>query len=352
MRRSEAVATVMQLIIAGSDSSASLMGSMVRLLAQNPDVQEELRAHPELVPNFVEESIRLESPFQGHFRQTKVPVELHGEELPINSRVMLLWASGNRDPRKWPDPDKIDLHRAGLRQHLSFGHGIHLCLGAPIGRMEGRIALEQLLERTDWVELGEGDFPHRKSVFVRTLERLPIKVHRKKKAIVHDLRRGLGVGPRNRYLEAMRFISFVFGCTAFAVLGCNSGGQSAGQPTVGSAQASLISYHEAMQRPVAIGDATKKCREKQLSSDEVVAELDGHLDQMYRKCVVSEARRGAVPGTVTIDIAILGDGSVQGATVSPGSKRLQSCIGDIVESIRFPKFAAPRMGARYQFHTS
>ena len=177
----------MQLIIAGSDSSASLMGSMVRLLAQNPDVQEELRAHPELVPNFVEEAIRLESPFQGHFRQTKVPVELHGEELPINSRVMLLWASGNRDPRKWPEPDKIDLHRAGLRQHLSFGHGIHLCLGAPIGRMEGRIALEQLLERTDWVELGEGDFPHRKSVFVRTLERLPIKVHPKKKAIVHSL---------------------------------------------------------------------------------------------------------------------------------------------------------------------
>jgi cytochrome P450 len=187
MSRSEAVAIVLQIIIAGSDSSASLIGSMVRLLVQNPDVQEELRAHPELVPNFIEEAIRLESPFQGHFRQTKVPVELHGEELPTNSRVMLLWASGNRDPRKWPKPDQIDLHRAGPRQHLSFGHGIHLCLGAPIGRMEGRIAMEQLLERTDWVELGEGDFPHRKSVFVRTLERLPVKVHPKKTAIVHDL---------------------------------------------------------------------------------------------------------------------------------------------------------------------
>ncbi|RLB42207.1 MAG: hypothetical protein DRH30_05245 [Deltaproteobacteria bacterium] len=187
MSRSEAVAIVLQIIIAGSDSSASLMGSMVRLLAQNPGVQEELRAHPELVANFVEETIRLESPFQGHFRQTKVPVELHGEELPANARVMLLWASGNRDPRKWPDPDKIDLHRAGPRQHLGFGHGIHLCLGAPIGRMEGRIAMEQLLERTDWVELGHGDFPHRESVFVRTLERLPVKVHPKAKATVHDL---------------------------------------------------------------------------------------------------------------------------------------------------------------------
>jgi len=180
MRRSEAVATVLQIIIAGSDSSASLMGSMVRLLAENPDVQEEVRANPGLVPNLVEETIRLESPFQGHFRQTKVPVELHGQELPAKTRLMLLWASGNRDPRKWPEPDKVDLHRSGPRQHLGFGHGIHLCLGAPIGRMEGRIAMEQLLERTDWVELGDGDFRHRKSVFVRTLERLPVRVRPKK----------------------------------------------------------------------------------------------------------------------------------------------------------------------------
>lgn len=180
MTRHEAAATVLQIIIAGSDSSASLMGSMVRLLAQNPDVQERLRASPELIPNFVEETLRLESPFQGHFRKTKLPVTLHGETLEENARVMLLWASGNRDPRKWPNPDTIDLDRTGPRQHLGFGHGIHLCLGAPIGRMEGRIAMEQLLERTDWVELGHGDFPHRQSVFVRTLERLPVKLHPKR----------------------------------------------------------------------------------------------------------------------------------------------------------------------------
>ena len=186
MSRREAAATVLQIIIAGSDSSASLMGSMVRLLAQHPSIQEELRANPELIPNFVEETLRLESPFQGHFRKTKVPVELHGEELPINARIMLLWASGNRDPRKWPRPEQIDLQRTGPRQHLGFGYGIHLCLGAPIGRMEGRIALEQLLERTDWVELNGSDFPHRQSVFVRTLERLPVKVHPKKTASVYD----------------------------------------------------------------------------------------------------------------------------------------------------------------------
>lgn len=187
MTRREAAATVLQIIIAGSDSSASLMGSMVRLLAQNPDVQQELRARPELIPAFVEETLRLESPFQGHFRKTKVPVELYGQALPANERIMLLWASGNRDPRKWPSPSEIDLRREGARQHLGFGYGIHLCLGAPIGRMEGRIALEQLLARTDWVELDGADFPHRQSVFVRTLERLPIKVHPRKTAtVVHS----------------------------------------------------------------------------------------------------------------------------------------------------------------------
>lgn len=185
MSRSEAAATVLQIIIAGSDSSASLMGSMVRLLAQSPEIQEDLRANPELVPSFVEETLRLESPFQGHFRKTKVPVELYGHALPPNARLMLLWASGNRDPRKWQSPGEIDLRRSSPRQHLAFGYGIHLCLGAPIGRMEGRIALEQLLERTDWIELSGTDFPHRRSVFVRTLERLPIKLYPKKTASIH-----------------------------------------------------------------------------------------------------------------------------------------------------------------------
>ena len=104
---------------------------------------------------------------------------MHGQKLKENDRIMLLWAAGNRDPRKWDKPDEIDLHRKGARQHLAFGHGIHLCLGAPIGRMEGRIAMEQLLERTEWVELAGDDFPHRKSVFVRTLERLPVRVRPK-----------------------------------------------------------------------------------------------------------------------------------------------------------------------------
>lgn len=155
-----------------------------------------------------------------------------------------------------------------------------------------------------------------------------------------------------RYLVVMRWILFSVGSVALALGGCRGGSQSAGHPTVGSSQAALISYDQAMQKPVAIGDATKKCPEKQLRGEQISAEMDRHLESMYRQCVVSEARRAKVPSTVTIDIAILGDGSVQGATVSPGSKRFRRCIGDIVETVRFPRFTAPRMGARYQFHTS
>ena len=106
-----------------------------------------------------------------------VPPPTYGRHMPFPSKdLALLWRIPFPTETK---PDEIDLHRKGARQHLAFGHGIHLCLGAPIGRMEGRIAMEQLLERTEWVELAGDDFPHRKSVFVRTLERLPVRVRPK-----------------------------------------------------------------------------------------------------------------------------------------------------------------------------
>ncbi|MEM7137030.1 MAG: hypothetical protein AAF500_10650 [Myxococcota bacterium] len=113
-----------------------------------------------------------------------------------------------------------------------------------------------------------------------------------------------------------------------------------------------MSYDEAMQKPVEVGDATDECPEGQLSDTEVVAEMDRHLDTMFQRCVVSEYQRGGKLDTVTIDIAILGNGTVQGATVSPGSPRFRTCIVGVVEDVKFPEFGAPRMGARYQFHTS
>lgn len=139
---------------------------------------------------------------------------------------------------------------------------------------------------------------------------------------------------------------------ALCAAGCGGRGKSESKPTVGSAQAALISYDEAMQKPVEVGDATEDCAEGQLSDAVIVEEMDRHLNNMYAECVVPEYRRGRKLDTVTIDLAILGDGSVQGATVNPGSARFKKCIVGIVEDVRFPKFSAPRMGARYQFHTS
>jgi len=171
----EASSIVLQILIAGSDSSASLMGSAVAMLAQDPALQDRLRADPTQIPAFVEEAIRLEAPFQGHFRQTTRACELGGVSLPAGARLFLAWASGNRDEQQYERAEEIDLGRAKPRAHFSFGHGIHLCIGAALGRMEARMALAQLLRRTRSIRL-DGPLEHRPSVFVRTLKALPLVV--------------------------------------------------------------------------------------------------------------------------------------------------------------------------------
>ncbi len=175
LTKKEASSIVLQILIAGSDSSASLMGSAVAMLAQDPALQDRLRADPTQIPAFVEEAIRLEAPFQGHFRQTTRPCELGGVSLPAGARLFLAWASGNRDEQQYERAEEIDLGRVKPRAHFSFGHGIHLCIGAALGRMEARMALAQLLRRTRSIRL-DGMLEHRPSVFVRTLKSLPLVV--------------------------------------------------------------------------------------------------------------------------------------------------------------------------------
>lgn len=131
---------------------------------------------PSLIPAFIEETIRLEAPFQGHFRQTTRACELGGVSLPEGARLFLAWASGNRDERHFDRPDEVDLGRKQPRSHFSFGHGIHLCIGAALGRLEARVAVATLLERTRSVSLAGAEPRHRHSVFVRTLEHLPLEL--------------------------------------------------------------------------------------------------------------------------------------------------------------------------------
>ena len=174
MTDQRAIATLFQLLIAGSDSSASSMGAALLKIAEDKALEQRLRDCPEDIPRFIEEVFRTESAFQGHFRLTKKPLTVHGVTLPAATRVFLLWASGNRDERFWDNPEAFDMDRANVKKHLTFGHGIHACLGRELARMEIRIVVRQWLEKTDSIEIA-GDTPYEASVFARTLVRLPLR---------------------------------------------------------------------------------------------------------------------------------------------------------------------------------
>ncbi|MEH6607377.1 MAG: cytochrome P450 [Pseudomonadales bacterium] len=173
MTEQVAVSAIFQLLIAGSDSSATSMGNALKMLIDNPELADEIRADMDKLPAFVEEVFRLEAAFQGHFRWTKSDCELHGVNLPKGSRVFLMWASGNRDERLFDEPDKIILDRKNGKKHLTFGHGIHACIGRELARSEIRIVLREFLLRTENLRL-EGDAPFLASMFARTLVRLPV----------------------------------------------------------------------------------------------------------------------------------------------------------------------------------
>lgn len=176
----EATAMVLQLVIAGAESTASLIGSAVRILAERPGLQTELRQGPERIPEFVEEALRRESPFRGHFRVTTRDTTLAGVALPQGSRLMLMWGSANRDPGEHACPGSVDLDRPNPRGHFGFGWGLHFCIGAPLARLQARVALETLLAGTEHFELAvDAEAPrHVPSLFVRRLAHLHLRLDR------------------------------------------------------------------------------------------------------------------------------------------------------------------------------
>jgi len=134
------------LIGAGTETVARLLGFAAVVLDEHPDQRAELAADASLIPNAVEELLRYEAPSPVQGRWTTAPVELHGTTIPAESKVLLLTGSAGRDERKYPDGDRFDIHRA-FDHHVSFGYGVHFCLGAALARMEGRIGLEETLTR-------------------------------------------------------------------------------------------------------------------------------------------------------------------------------------------------------------
>ena len=144
----EAANFSMLLLLAGHITTTVLLGNAVRTFDENPGVWDELRADPALIPGAIEEVLRFRSPFMQVGRATRQAVEIDGGELPADVVVLPWLLSANRDPRAHRDPDRFDIRRGlGGGAQLAFGHGVHFCLGAPLARLEGRVALEELTRR-------------------------------------------------------------------------------------------------------------------------------------------------------------------------------------------------------------
>lgn len=144
----EATIILHTLLSAGGESTTSLLGNAVRMLAENPALQQRLREKPQDIDVFVEEALRLESPFRQMMRSVPHDTTLGGVDIASGSTVLLLYAAGNRDPAQFDHPDQIDLARHSPNRHLAFGQGIHFCVGATLARIEARAVLIAILEQT------------------------------------------------------------------------------------------------------------------------------------------------------------------------------------------------------------
>jgi cytochrome P450 len=151
----QVVVTTMTFLTAGFESTNNLFTNLAYALAVHPPMLDELRAHPDLVPAFVEEGMRWDAPAQGFVRSPTRDVSMHGAVIPQGAQVLLHIGAANRDEREFADPDRFDIHRPSQR-HLGLGHGIHFCVGAPLGRVMAQYLFEELLNAsTTWnVDLG------------------------------------------------------------------------------------------------------------------------------------------------------------------------------------------------------
>jgi cytochrome P450 len=145
------------LILAGHETTMNLISNGMITLQRHPDQRALVEADSPRVANMVEEVLRYESPVHSQARTTTRDVEIHGEVIPNGKKVLMLYASAGRDERAFPDPDHFDVTRA-IERHLSFGHGIHHCLGAALARLEARVAFEELFAALpDWRVISDLD---------------------------------------------------------------------------------------------------------------------------------------------------------------------------------------------------
>jgi len=145
------------LFAAGQETTARLLGTMLRFMAERPELQQTLRDRRDLIPSFIEECLRLESPLQGQFRLSRVATKLGELDIPPGTHVFVMPGAANRDPRQFENPTELRLDRPNGRQHVGFGFGIHLCAGAPLARAEARVSTERLLDRMTDIRIDEAE---------------------------------------------------------------------------------------------------------------------------------------------------------------------------------------------------
>ena len=170
----ELLATCVLLFIAGHETTVNLIGNGLLALLRHPEELERLRSEPALIGSAVEELLRFDSPVQRTARITNAEVEVGGKTLPPGAFVVTAIGAANRDPRHFPDPDRLDIGRSENR-HIAFGFGIHFCLGAPLARVEGQLALRALMQRMPKLRLAGPDLEWRESSTLRGLKALPVE---------------------------------------------------------------------------------------------------------------------------------------------------------------------------------
>jgi cytochrome P450 len=164
------------LLAGGVITTAHFLSSALLLLLSHPDQMGKVRTNSDLIPRMIEEALRLEGPVLWSPRRLAVDTEVHGVKLPAGSHVLLMQAAANRDPSRFEDPETFDIERPNALDHLTFGFGDHFCLGAPLARLESRIAFERLLHRLENIRLVQHqEIRHIASPQFRGLQRLEIE---------------------------------------------------------------------------------------------------------------------------------------------------------------------------------
>jgi cytochrome P450 len=151
----EVVRVASNVFAAGQETTVRLLGTALQLIGERPDLQDLLRDRTDLIPDFVEETLRIESPVKGDFRLARRPTTVGGFDVPVGATVMVLNGAANRDPRHFDEPSEFRVDRGNSREHLAFGRGVHSCPGGSLARMEARVSLERLLERTTEIRISD-----------------------------------------------------------------------------------------------------------------------------------------------------------------------------------------------------